>query len=139
MASMSLLSSVLLLCAGCGAETLHEIDQGDLVGSWKTSEGNSIRFFVDREVRTNGFSGPGEESCGDGGVGYWSFYVAMDDRGESIQTSPEASEGNFISVSLQEGGEGECDVDLSVIDEGRSLCIADLDQVCSSDLRFTRQ
>ncbi len=54
-------------------------------------------------------------------------------------TSDEASEGSLISVTLSEGGEGECDVDLSVIDEGRSLCIADLDQVCSSDLRFTRQ
>ncbi|MGW8485370.1 hypothetical protein [Streptomyces sp. NPDC055886] len=139
MASMSLLSSVLLFCAGCGSETQHVIGQGDLVGSWKTSGGDSIRFSVDREVTTNGFSDSGEESCGDGGVGYWSFYVAMDDRGESIQTSPEATEGDFISVSLREGTEGECQVDLSVIDEGRSLCVADLDNVCAFGARFTRR
>ncbi|MET8879916.1 hypothetical protein [Streptomyces rubiginosohelvolus] len=139
MASMSLLSSALLLCAGCGSETQHVIGQGDLVGSWETSGGDSIRFSVDREVTTNGFSDSGEESCGNGGVGYWSFYVAMDDRGESLETSPEATEGDFISVSLPEGAEGECQVDLSVIDEGRSLCVADLDNVCASGARFTRQ
>ncbi|MFI7890754.1 hypothetical protein [Streptomyces sp. Cmuel-A718b] len=140
MASMSLLSSVLLLCAGCGGtETQHAIDQGELVGSWKTSGGDSIRFSVDREVMTNGFSDSGEESCGDGGVGDWSFYVAMDDRGQSIQTSPEATEGDFISVSLREGTEAECQVDLSVIDEGRSLCVADLDNICATGARFTRQ
>lgn len=139
MASMSLLSSVLLLCAGCGSETQHVIGQGDLVGSWKASGGDSIRFLADREVRTNGFSDSDQESCGHGGVGYWSFYVAMDDRGESIRTSPEATEGDFVSVSLREGAEGECQVDLSVIDEGRSLCVADLDNVCATGERFTRQ
>ncbi|MEU2763395.1 hypothetical protein [Streptomyces sp. NPDC007094] len=139
MASMSLLSSVLLLGAGCGSETLHPIDRSELVGSWKTSEGDSIRFLADREVRTSGFSDSGEESCGDGGVGRWSFYVVMDDRGESLETSPEAFEGSLISVRLPGGAEGECQVDLSVIDEGRSLCVADLDNVCATRERFTRQ
>ncbi|MFD5696221.1 hypothetical protein [Streptomyces rubiginosohelvolus] len=139
MAWISVLASVLLLYAVCSSETRHAIDQGDLVGSWKTSGGDSIRFFADREVRTNGFSDSGEESCGDGGVGYWSFYVAMDERGESLQTSPEATAGDFISVSLQEGSERECQIDLSVIDEGRSLCVADLDNVCATWARFTRQ
>ncbi len=139
MASMSVLASVVLLCAGCGSETLHAIDRSGLVGSWKTSGGDSIRFFADREVRTNGFSDSGEESCGDGGVGRWSFYVVMDDRGESWETSPEASEGSLISVRLREDVEGECHVDLSVIDEGRSLCVADLDNVCATGARFTRQ
>ncbi|KQX32123.1 hypothetical protein ASD97_16870 [Streptomyces sp. Root63] len=72
-------------------------------------------------------------------MGQWSFYFETDDSVGTLMTSDEASEGSLISVTLSEGGEGECDVDLSVIDEGRSLCIADLDQVCSSDLRFTRQ
>ncbi|OKJ11339.1 hypothetical protein AMK20_17000 [Streptomyces sp. TSRI0261] len=136
---MSLMSAVLLFCAGCGSETLHAIDRSDLVGSWKTSGGDSIRFLADREVRSNGFSDSGEEGCGDGGVGRWSFYVVLDDRGESMETSPEASEGSLISVRLPGGAEGECQVDLSVIDEGRSLCVADLDNVCATGARFTRQ
>ncbi|SCF72270.1 hypothetical protein [Streptomyces sp. Cmuel-A718b] len=139
MAWISVLASVLLLYAGCGSETLHAIDRSGLVGSWKTSGGDSIRFFADREVRTNGFSDSGEESCGDGGVGRWSFYVVMDDRGESLETSPEATEGSLISVRLREDAEGECHVDLSVIDEGRSLCVADIDNVCATGARFTRQ
>ncbi|MEW2173329.1 hypothetical protein AB0935_25895 [Streptomyces sp. NPDC007027] len=136
--SMSLMSSVLLFCAGCGSETLHPIDRSELVGSWKTSEGDSIRFLADREVRTSGFSDSDDESCG-GGVGRWSFYVVLDDRGESMETSPETSEGSLISVRLSGGAEGECQVDLSVIDEGRSLCVADLDNVCATRERFTRQ
>ncbi|MFI7288832.1 hypothetical protein ACIBRY_19605 [Streptomyces anulatus] len=140
MASMSFLSSVLLFCVGCGStETLHAINRGDLVGSWKSSGGDSILFSADREVRTNGFSDSGEKSCGDGGVGKWSFYVVMDEAGESLQTSPEASEGSLISVRLPESADGGCQVDLSVIDEGRSLCVADLDEVCSTEARFTRQ
>lgn len=137
---MPLVSSVLLFAGGCGsAETLHAINRGDLVGSWKSSGGDSMRFSADREVRTHGFSDSGEENCGDGGVGKWSFYVAMDEAGESLHTSSEASEGSLISVRFPESAGGGCHVDLSVIDAGRSLCIADLDQVCSSDLRFTRQ
>ncbi|MFC8706893.1 hypothetical protein ACFUIV_32605 [Streptomyces anulatus] len=103
--------------------------------------GGSIRFLGDHEVKASGFSSPDpeEESCTGGGVGRWSFYFEIDDSGEALRTSDEASEGSLISVRLSEGTERECHVNLSVIDEGRSLCIADLDQVCSSDLRFTRQ
>ncbi|TVP34372.1 hypothetical protein A3L22_13225 [Streptomyces griseus subsp. griseus] len=72
-------------------------------------------------------------------MGGWSFYFETDDSGEGLMTSDEASEGSLISVSLPGNGAGECLVNLSVIDEGRSLCIADLDQVCTSDIRFRRQ
>lgn len=120
---MSLLSSVLILCAGCGsAETRHEIKQSDLVGLWKSSVGGSMSFLGDHEVKASGFSSPDPEegSCTDGGAGRWSFYFETDDSVGTLMTSDEASEGSLISVTLSEGGEGECDVDLSVIDEGRS-------------------
>ncbi|WP_228181421.1 hypothetical protein [Streptomyces anulatus] len=139
--SMSLVSAVLLSCAGCGSETLHAIDRSDLVGSWKTSGGDSIRFYSDHELKVSGISAFHSEGsgCTGRGVGQWSFYFETGDSVGTLMTSDEASEGSLISITLPESGEGECDVDLSVIDEGRSLCIADLDQVCSSDLRFTRQ
>ncbi|MEV8007202.1 hypothetical protein AB0P10_31695 [Streptomyces parvus] len=54
-------------------------------------------------------------------------------------TSDEASEGSLISVRLLGNDEGECHVGLSVIDEGRSLCVADIDNVCATGARFTRQ
>ncbi|MFI1570741.1 hypothetical protein ACH4VQ_07890 [Streptomyces anulatus] len=138
----AVVSSILLLCAGCGnSETVHEIEQSDLVGLWKGSGGDSIRFYSDHELKASDLSAFGSEGngCTGRGVGQWSFYFETDDSVGTLMTSDEASEGSLISVTLSEGGEGECDVDLSVIDEGRSLCIADLDQVCSSDLRFTRQ
>ncbi|NDZ58547.1 hypothetical protein G3I47_14920 [Streptomyces anulatus] len=136
------MSSILLLCAGCGnSESVHEIKQGDLVGLWKDSTGNSIRFYGDHELKVSGISAFRSEGsgCTGRGVGQWSFYFETGDSVGTLMTSDEASEGSLISITLPESGEGECDVDLSVIDEGRSLCIADLDQVCSSDLRFTRQ
>ncbi|OSC61266.1 hypothetical protein B5180_36180 [Streptomyces sp. BF-3] len=72
-------------------------------------------------------------------MGDWSFYFATDDSGELLMTSDEASEGSLISVRLREDAEGECHVDLSVIDEGRSHCVADIDNVCATGARFTRQ
>ncbi|WP_263869845.1 hypothetical protein [Streptomyces sp. WA6-1-16] len=42
-------------------------------------------------------------------------------------------------MRLREDAEGECHVDLSVIDEGRSHCVADIDNVCATGARFTRQ
>ncbi|MFE9695876.1 hypothetical protein [Streptomyces sp. NPDC006270] len=138
----SVVSSALLLCAGCSSsETAHKIKQGDLVGLWKGSGGDSIRFYGDHEFKASGLpkSDSQGKSCTGQGVGQWSFYFETDDSVGTLMTSDEASEGSLTSVTLPESGGGECDFDFSVIDQGRSLCVADLDQVCSSDVRFTRQ
>ncbi|WP_032770175.1 hypothetical protein [Streptomyces sp. CNS654] len=140
MAWISVLASVLLLYAVCSSETQHVIGQGDLVGAWENADGDSLRFYADHEVKADALAetGSGGRECEGRGVGDWSFYFATDDSGELLMTSDEASEGSLISVRLPGNGEGEYLVNLSVIDEGRSLCIADLDQVCTSGIRFRR-
>ncbi|MFI1184866.1 hypothetical protein [Streptomyces californicus] len=133
---------MLLLCTACGSsETAHEIKQEDLVGAWKNADGDSLRFYADHQLKADVLAetGAGGRECEGRGVGDWSFYFETDELGEGLTASDEASEGSLISVSLPKNDEGECLVNLSVIDEGRSLCIADLDQVCTSGIRFRRQ
>ncbi|MFD6655683.1 hypothetical protein ACFWEB_11065 [Streptomyces parvus] len=133
---------MLLLCTACGgSETAHKIKQEDLVGAWKNADDDSLRFYADHQLKADALAetGSGGRECEGRGVGDWSFYFETDELGEGLMASDEVSEGSLISVSLPGNGEGECLVNLSVIDEGRSLCIADLDQVCTSDIRFRRQ
>ncbi|MYX02075.1 MULTISPECIES: hypothetical protein [unclassified Streptomyces] len=141
MAWISVLASVLLLYAVCSSETQQVIGRGDLVGAWKNADGDLLRFYADHEVKADALAetGSGGRECEGRGVGDWSFYFATDDSGELLMTSDEASEGSLISVRLPGNDEGECQVDLSVIDGGRSLCVADLDNVCATGARFTRQ
>ncbi|WP_338677352.1 hypothetical protein V1460_33575 [Streptomyces sp. SCSIO 30461] len=136
-------AAVLLLTSCSNQDKLAKVRENTVVGTWENSTGERVTLHEDHQFNTSAINWDinlGGESCPKGETaGTWGFWVDEGKPGGTVIVSTEADSGDAINLTFEGVQPGECEITLSVVDGGDTLCATDdPDLACGLDIRFNR-
>ncbi|WP_306317439.1 MULTISPECIES: hypothetical protein [unclassified Streptomyces] len=111
------------------------------VGNWRAESGATVSLAADHTFTSTRLTvgGLADTGCPGGrGSGDWAFFAH--EGGNTYSASSEKTKsGSKIGLSFSSPSDTTCWMDLTVVDNGKSLCATDdPDMPCGLNTRFTR-